>query len=124
MQPPFARTPPPNRKIIVNHDLVWEDGVVAETILDFDAPHVSVGKAALMWLGGFGFFASIYAAVTLWDPESHRQVRPCCSSLTLSLSVWKAVLSLRCIRSFITHLGARPRVTYNRTERSTSSPHA
>lgn len=42
-------------------ELIWNDGVAPEAALDFDAPHVSKAAGLAWWLGGFGFFAAVYA---------------------------------------------------------------
>ena len=66
---PFARSRAPNSRVHEEHELVWDDGVAAETALDFDASHISSGLGLAMWLGGFGFFAAVGAAVWASDPE-------------------------------------------------------
>ena len=51
---------------------MWDDGVAPETIMDFDAPHVSTGKA-LRHLGiAFSGFVALMGIVWLYDPKSLR----------------------------------------------------
>lgn len=70
---PFARTPVPNRPLHEEHELIWDDGVAAETCLDFDAPFISRTEGLKMFLGGFLFFASIFGFASLTGPEGQRQ---------------------------------------------------
>ena len=56
---PFTRTPAPTRQLNEDHELIWDDGVAAETCIDFDAPHISQGEGAQWWFAGMGFFATL-----------------------------------------------------------------
>ena len=71
--PPFVKMPLPAKNIHEHNDLIWNDGVVAETYLDFDAPSWSSAKAAA-WLGGaFASLFGVYLFVdTVIDPEGSR----------------------------------------------------
>ena len=51
-------------------DAIWDDGVAPEVTLDFDCQHISSGEGLAMWLGGLGFFATMYQVVKSTDPAS------------------------------------------------------
>ena len=74
--PPMVRYQPPNYRLEEQHDLVWDDGVAAETILDFDSPNISTAEAVGMWLGAFGCLYLVYLAIKLYDPASKNPVYP------------------------------------------------
>mmetsp|Transcript_82991 Transcript_82991/g.234410 ORF Transcript_82991/g.234410 Transcript_82991/m.234410 type:complete len:156 (+) Transcript_82991:59-526(+) len=65
--PPFARTLVPEGPLHEEHELIWDDGVAAETTLDFDAPHISKWEGLAWWFGGFGFFFGVYTFATVTD---------------------------------------------------------
>ena len=61
------------QKLAENHELVWDDGVCAETVLDFDAQHISSGVGLAAWAGGLGFFASLLTFIKYaWVPDTCR----------------------------------------------------
>mmetsp|Transcript_13890 Transcript_13890/g.40625 ORF Transcript_13890/g.40625 Transcript_13890/m.40625 type:complete len:124 (-) Transcript_13890:192-563(-) len=68
--PPFARAPAPTEKLVENSDAVWDDGVAPELAFDFDCQHISSQEGLAWWLGGIGFFTSVYQFVKSTDPES------------------------------------------------------
>ena len=72
--PPFQRTKAPEYRLVEEHELVWDDGVAAETCLDFDAAHVDNGL--LWWLGGFGFFTGLATLIAIYSPKRFNQVTP------------------------------------------------
>jgi hypothetical protein len=53
-------------------ELIWNDGVAPEAALDFDAPHISKWQGLAMWLGGFTFFASVFAAAWSLDQPANK----------------------------------------------------
>ncbi|EED93618.1 predicted protein [Thalassiosira pseudonana CCMP1335] len=67
---PFARLPPESEKLVEQYDAIWDDGVAPEVTLDFDCQHISSGEGLAMWLGGLGFFATLYQVVKASDPQS------------------------------------------------------
>lgn len=72
--PPYAQTRAPNYRLVEEHELVWDDGVAAETCLDFDAAHVENGLA--WWFGGFGFFAGLATLISFYNPKGCNRVTP------------------------------------------------
>tara|TARA_B110000971_G_C19838151_1_gene421286 strand:+ start:131 stop:526 length:396 start_codon:yes stop_codon:yes gene_type:complete len=66
--PPFARNLAPTQKLPEDHELIWDDGVAPELTIDFDAQHVGKWEGLAWWLGGFGFFASVFGVAALTDP--------------------------------------------------------
>ena len=66
---PFARIPPESEKLVEQYDAIWDDGVAPEVTLDFDCQHISAGEGLAMWIGGLGFFATVYQIVKLTNPE-------------------------------------------------------
>ena len=72
--PPFQRTKAPEYRLVEEHELVWDDGVAAETCLDFDAAHVDNGL--LQFMGGFGFFAALATFIAIYSPKRLNQVTP------------------------------------------------
>ena len=54
--------------------MIWDDGVAAETCLDFDAAHVDNGL--LQFMGGFGFFAALATFIAIYSPKRLNQVTP------------------------------------------------
>mmetsp|Transcript_23767 Transcript_23767/g.31061 ORF Transcript_23767/g.31061 Transcript_23767/m.31061 type:complete len:140 (+) Transcript_23767:45-464(+) len=78
---PFARTAVPVAQLTEEHELVWDDGVAAETCLDFDTPDVP-SHVALAWLaGGFGFFATVGTLVSFSDPAGKCTTAPRATAL-------------------------------------------
>ena len=67
---PFQRLPVESEKLVEQYDAIWDDGVAPEVTLDFDCAHISSGEGLAMWLGGLGFFATLYQVVKATDPES------------------------------------------------------
>mmetsp|Transcript_3083 Transcript_3083/g.4451 ORF Transcript_3083/g.4451 Transcript_3083/m.4451 type:complete len:138 (-) Transcript_3083:132-545(-) len=67
---PFARIPVESEKLVEHYDAIWDDGVAPEVTLDFDCQHISAGEGLAWWLGGLGFFATLYQVVKATDPES------------------------------------------------------
>lgn len=67
---PFARIPPESEKLVEHTDAIWDDGVAPEVTLDYDCQHISSGEGLAWWLGGLGFFATLYQVVKATDPES------------------------------------------------------
>ena len=57
-----------------NIDAVWNDGVAPELALDFDCQHIDSREGFLMWLGGFGAFATLYQIIKASDPQAKK---PC-----------------------------------------------
>ena len=53
---------------------MWDDSVAPETCVDFDAPHVDTQTVLLSFLYGIGFFATVYALVSLSDPVGRNPV--------------------------------------------------
>ena len=74
--PPFVRTPKPTSHLHEEHELVWEDGVVGETAIDFDAPMLSKKQGILQWLGGFAFFGVLFAYMYNADPYASKPTAP------------------------------------------------
>ncbi|KAL3762295.1 hypothetical protein ACHAWU_000942 [Discostella pseudostelligera] len=68
--PPFARIPPESEKLVEQYDAIWDDGVAPEVTLDFDCQHISSGEGFAMWLGGLGFFATLYQVVKASNPAA------------------------------------------------------
>ena len=68
--PPFARIPPESEKLVEQYDAIWDDGVAPEVTLDFDCQHISSGEGLAMWLGGLGFFATMYQVVKASNPQA------------------------------------------------------
>lgn len=66
---PFARIPPESEKLVEQFDAIWDDGVAPEVTLDFDCQHISSGEGLAMWVGGLGFFATMYQIVKTTDPH-------------------------------------------------------
>ena len=64
----------PTEKLVENIDAVWDDGVAPELCLDFDCQHVDSTEGLMWWLGGFGFFATLYQVVKATKPEDKK---PC-----------------------------------------------
>lgn len=50
---------------------MWNDGVAPETAIDFDAPHLSPLTGLAWWLGGFGFFFSVFLYARSTDHPSN-----------------------------------------------------
>ena len=67
---PFARIPVESEKLPEQYDAIWDDGVAPEVTLDFDCQHIDSGTGFLMWLGGLGFFATVYQGIKATDPSS------------------------------------------------------
>ena len=67
---PFARIPPESEKLVEHYDAIWDDGVAPEVTLDYDCQHISSGEGLAWWLGGLGFFATLYQVVKATDPDS------------------------------------------------------
>ncbi|KAL7531422.1 hypothetical protein ACHAXR_004029 [Thalassiosira sp. AJA248-18] len=65
---PFQRLPLESEKMVEQYDAIWDDGVAPEVTLDFDCQHISSGEGLLMWLGGLGFFATMYQVVKSTNP--------------------------------------------------------
>jgi hypothetical protein len=75
--PSFVPRQVPDGPLHEQADLIWDDGVAPEVTIDFDAPGVSRGKGFLMWLGGLGFFASVYGFVAFVQrPDEGRLAMP------------------------------------------------
>lgn len=55
---------------------MWDDTVAPETTIDFDAPHVSSSEVLTMFFGAFAFLGTLYALVSLGDPEGSNPVAP------------------------------------------------
>ena len=70
---PFARTAAPTRQLNEDHELIWDDGVAAETCIDFDAPHLSKNEGAQWWFAGMGFFATLGVFMTVWDAPGRKR---------------------------------------------------
>eukprot|EP00804_Cyclotella_cryptica_P008837 CCRYP_013073-RA/>CCRYP_013073-RA protein AED:0.03 eAED:0.03 QI:216/1/1/1/1/1/2/140/136 len=68
--PPFARIPPEYEKLVEQYDAIWDDGVAPEVTLDFDCQHISSGEGLAWWLGGLGFFATLFQVVKATNPEA------------------------------------------------------
>lgn len=52
---------------------MWGDACAPEPALDFDAPFLPLGKAVLMWLGGFAFFAAVYNTAGSFNPAGFKK---------------------------------------------------
>eukprot|EP00804_Cyclotella_cryptica_P029104 CCRYP_005287-RA/>CCRYP_005287-RA protein AED:0.04 eAED:0.04 QI:135/1/1/1/1/1/2/203/111 len=52
---------PESEKLVEQYDAIWDDGVAPEVTLDFDCQHISSGEGLAWWLGGLGFFATLFA---------------------------------------------------------------
>lgn len=65
---PFARIPVESEKLVEQYDAIWDDGVAPEVTLDFDCAHISWTEGLAMWLGGLGFFATLYQVVKTTKP--------------------------------------------------------
>jgi hypothetical protein len=70
---PFARTAAPTRQLNEDHELIWDDGVAAESCIDFDAPHLSKNEGAQWWFAGMGFFATLGVFLTVWDAPGRKR---------------------------------------------------
>ena len=70
---PFVRTPAPSRQLNEDHELIWDDGVAAETCIDFDAPHLSKNEGAQWWFSGMGFFATLGVFMYFWDAPGRKR---------------------------------------------------
>eukprot|EP00585_Thalassiosira_rotula_P010215 CAMPEP_0196141428 /NCGR_PEP_ID=MMETSP0910-20130528/9737_1 /TAXON_ID=49265 /ORGANISM="Thalassiosira rotula, Strain GSO102" /LENGTH=140 /DNA_ID=CAMNT_0041402585 /DNA_START=44 /DNA_END=466 /DNA_ORIENTATION=+ len=66
---PFQRLPVESEKLVEQFDAIWDDGVAPEVTLDFDCQHISSAEGLAMWLGGLGFFATMYQVVKTTNPE-------------------------------------------------------
>mmetsp|Transcript_19928 Transcript_19928/g.24621 ORF Transcript_19928/g.24621 Transcript_19928/m.24621 type:complete len:119 (-) Transcript_19928:249-605(-) len=73
---PFARNLAPTEKLVENHDAMWDDGVAPEVTIDFDAPHITTGQAAKIWLSAFGGFFTLYQFCKWVDPPSKNPCVP------------------------------------------------
>jgi len=65
----------PARPLLQLHEqneLVWNDGVAPETCIDFDVPHWSSLQGLVWWLGGLGFFASVYTFASSTSHPSNK----------------------------------------------------
>lgn len=77
-----------SRPLPEQDELIWNDGVAPETALDFDAPHISRAKGLAWWLGGFGFFYSVYLFAK-WTkqpdnkPSAERRLPECTTTTAL-----------------------------------------
>ena len=67
---PFARIPTESEKLVEHYDAIWDDGVAPEVTLDYDCQHISSKEGLAWWLGGLGFFTTLYHVVKASDPES------------------------------------------------------
>jgi hypothetical protein len=74
--PPPPPPPPPPPQLPEEHELIWHDGVAPEACLDLDAPHMSSTQGLLMWLGGLGFFAAVFLAVSTLDHPANKKSGP------------------------------------------------
>ena len=89
-------------------ELIWNDGVAPETAIDFDAPHLSAGYGLLWWLGGFGFFYSVYAFA---KATAHPLNKPSVSRRIVVVEVRVLLCGIPCVdRLFIFHFYIRPLV--------------
>eukprot|EP00617_Octactis_speculum_P004548 CAMPEP_0185774868 /NCGR_PEP_ID=MMETSP1174-20130828/80270_1 /TAXON_ID=35687 /ORGANISM="Dictyocha speculum, Strain CCMP1381" /LENGTH=155 /DNA_ID=CAMNT_0028462251 /DNA_START=42 /DNA_END=509 /DNA_ORIENTATION=+ len=75
-RPPFIRTLAPQGSLHEEHELVWDDGVAAETCIDFDAPHISSSEGFAWWIGGFLFFLGVGTVALLRDPDAQNPTTP------------------------------------------------
>ena len=57
-------------QLVEHHDSVWDDGVAPEVALDFDCQHIDSREGLMWWLGGLGFFATVYQIIKSTDPAS------------------------------------------------------
>jgi hypothetical protein len=71
---PYSTCTAPTEKLVENIDAVWDDGVAPEMCLDFDCQHIDSTEGLMWWLGGFGFFATLYQVVKATKPEDKK---PC-----------------------------------------------
>ena len=79
--PPYVQRRVPNKSVFLGDsdrltfqlsehaELIWEDGVAPETAIDFDALHVSTGRAFMWWAGGMSFFFLLWEGVKHYDPR-------------------------------------------------------
>lgn len=74
----------PTEKLVENIDAVWDDGVAPEMCLDFDCQHVDSTEGLMWWLGGFGFFATLYQVVKATKPEDKK---PCVNRINNDIVV-------------------------------------
>lgn len=74
--PTYLRTQAPKNRLHEEHELVWDDGVAAETCIDFDATHVSSGVGLQWWFGGFGFFCTLATLISFYSPKGCNKVTP------------------------------------------------
>ncbi|KAH8091538.1 hypothetical protein JL720_5848 [Aureococcus anophagefferens] len=58
----------------LGQELVWDDGVAAETCIDFDATHASPGVGLQWWFGGFGFFCTLATLISFYSPKGCNKV--------------------------------------------------
>jgi hypothetical protein len=88
--PPPPPPAPARLQLHEQNELVWNDGVAPETAIDFDVPHWSAVKGAMLWLGGFGFFASIYAfAASTNHPNNKISVSVCVCGVVCAPASWR-----------------------------------
>ena len=76
VQPPFARTQTPTARLHEEHELIWDDGVAAETCIDFDCAHLPAWWTLPTFFGGMGFFATFLGVMALSDPVGQNPVKP------------------------------------------------
>mmetsp|Transcript_17122 Transcript_17122/g.36925 ORF Transcript_17122/g.36925 Transcript_17122/m.36925 type:complete len:141 (+) Transcript_17122:84-506(+) len=94
---PFARIPPESEKLVEQYDAIWDDGVAPEMTLDFDCQHISTAEGLAMWLGGLGFFATLYQVVKASNPEGknpamNRTTRDIVGESPIELGGWKKLV--------------------------------
>ena len=76
VQPPFARTQTPTTRLHEEHELIWDDGVAAETCIDFDCAHLPAWWTLPTFFGGMGFYACFLGVMALSDPVGQNPVKP------------------------------------------------
>jgi hypothetical protein len=72
--PEFGAQAPPKKQLPFDNDLIWHDSTAPETIVDFDAQHISTAQAVASFFAAFGVLGTIYAYCVLHDPPSAADV--------------------------------------------------
>lgn len=76
LQPEFGAQPPPTTSLPFDNDLIWHDSTAPETIIDFDAQHISTGQAASSFAAAFALLGAILGFCYLKDPEGSADTVP------------------------------------------------
>ena len=72
--PEFGAQPPADKRLPFDNELIWHDSTAPETIIDFDASHVSTGQVITSFFAAFGLLGLIMAYATVSDPAGTADV--------------------------------------------------